>query len=181
MIKLTMVILLASAALAQEKAARVQFDWDKLAAKASETMDVNLEGPTLELATKFLGDTEDAQIKRLVQGLKGVYVKTFEFDKEGQYSAADLGAIRSQLRSPEWSTIIDSREKTESVTVYVKTDGKQTQGLVVVSAEPKELTFVQIVGPLDPSMLADLSGKLGIPKMELGLKPPPKPAPKKND
>src|SRR5882762_2493729 len=116
MIRLTSMILLISCAMAQDKSGRVQFDWDKLASKASETVNVNLEGPTLELASKFLGDSKDeSQIKNLVQNLKGVYVKSFEFEKEGQYSEADLTAIRSQLRSPDWSVIVDTKEKSESV------------------------------------------------------------------
>jgi hypothetical protein len=42
------------------------------------------------------------------------------------------------------------------------------------------LTFVQIDGPIDPSTLESLSGKLGIPKMNLSPvvpKPRPNPAP----
>jgi hypothetical protein len=171
-----------SCAFAQE---RVQFNWDTLAARAVEKVDVTLEGPTLEMASKFLsgkgGDAQADKFKQLVQGLKGVYVKSFEFDKEGQYSQADLNSIMSQLRAPEWSKIVDVQEKHESSVIYMKTDGKVTQGIVVLAAEPKELTFVEIIGPLDPSMLSELGGKMGIPRMELGpkvkTKPPKEPKP----
>jgi Domain of unknown function (DUF4252) len=161
---------------------RIQFDWDKLAAKAVEKVDVNLEAPMLEMASKFLGDKgDDAKVKQVIQGLKGVYVKSFTFDKEGQYSEADLNAIRSQLRAPEWSRIVDIQEKGETSSVFMKTDGKQTRGIVILAAEPKELTFVEIVGPIDPSMLSNLGGNLGIPTMHIGPKAKPKPATKKDD
>ena len=114
-----------------------------------------------------------------MDGLKGVYVKSFEFEKEGQYSEADLAALRSQLRAPDWSNIVDVKEKHESSAIWLKTDGKQTQGLVVLSAEPKELTFVQIIGVIDPSMLSELGGTMGIPKMMMG--PKAKTAPSKKD
>ena len=157
----------------------MQFNWDKLSAKAVERVDVNLEGPILEMASKFLGAGDDAKIKQLVQGLKCVYVKSFTFDKEGQYSEADLKEIRSKVQGTDWSKIVDIQDQHESSSVYLKTDGKQTQGIVVISAEPEELTVVQIIGPIDPSMLSQLGGKMGIPKIELD--PKKKTAPSKKD
>ena len=164
-------------AVAQEPGGRLQFDWSKLAAKATEKVDINLEGAVLEMASKFLSgeNGDEPKIRRLIQGLKGIYVKTFTFDKEGQYSEADLNAIRSQLRAPAWSNIFDVQEKHESTGIYLRMNGKQTEGLVVLSAEPKGLTVVQIVGPMDPSMLSEMGGKFGIPKMEMGPRPSSKP------
>jgi len=49
-------------------------------------------------------------------------------------------------------------------------------GIVVISAEPKELTFVNIVGPLEVDQLAELGGEFGIPK--LNRRSLPKAAPK---
>jgi hypothetical protein len=145
-----------------------------------EKVDVSLEGPVLALATMFLSDKGDeSKIKNMVRSLKGVYVKSFTFDKDGQYSEADLNEIRAQVRAPEWSKIVDMQEKHESSAIYLKTDGKQTQGIVILSAEPKELTVVQIIGPIDPSMLSELSGNMGIPKIEKSLKS--KTAPSKKD
>ena len=173
--KLLCFFVMITCAAAQESGGRLQFDWSKLAAKAVEKVDVNLEGPMLEMASKFLSDGkgDESKIKRLIEGLKGVYVKTFTFEKEGEYSEADVNAIRAQLRTPEWTNIINAQEKRESVGVYIKMNGKQPEGIVVVAAEPKELTVVQILGPIDPSMLSEMGGKFGIPKMEMGPKPKP--------
>jgi len=65
---------------------------DRLAARATESVDVTLDASTLELASKFLSkdDPDQAQVKNLVSKLKGVYVRSFEFDKEGQYSLNDV-------------------------------------------------------------------------------------------
>ena len=148
----------------------MQFNWDKLSAKAVEKVDVNLQGAVLEMASRFLGAGDDAKIKQLVQGLKCVYVKSFTFDKEGQYSEADLSEVRTRVQGADWSKVVDMQEKRESSTIYMKTDGKQSQGIVVVSTEPKELTVVQIIGPIDPAVLSELGGKMGIPKIDLGSK-----------
>jgi len=172
MIKLASAILLVSCAMAQDQSGRLQFDWDKLAAKAVEKTNVVLEGPMLQMASQFLsgGKKDEADVKKLVEGLKGVYVRSFEFDKEGQYTAADVAGIRSQLKSPEWSQVVDVQERNETSAVYLKSDGKLFQGLVVVSAEPKELTVVQIIGLLDPSALNALGGSFGIPSMNFSPK-----------
>ena len=43
----------------------------------------------------------------------------------------------------------------------------QIAGLVVIAAQLKELTFVNIVGPIDLDQLSSLSGQFGIPKVDL--------------
>ncbi len=43
--------------------------------------------------------------------------------------------------------------------------GEQIAGLVIISAEPRELTLVNIVGPVDLDKLASLEGQFGIPRM----------------
>ena len=78
---------------------------DRLADKASEVVDVTMDSSMLQMASKFLSDkdADEAKAKKLVGGLKGIYVKSFEFDKPGEYDMADVEAIRSQLRAPGWS------------------------------------------------------------------------------
>jgi hypothetical protein len=51
--------------------------------------------------------------------------------------------------------------------VYVKREGNQIVGLTVLSAEPKELTIVNIVGPIDVEQLSRLGGQFGIPKVDV--------------
>ena len=121
-----------------------------LAAKASETVDVNLDEHLMQLTAKFLSgkDSDEAKIKELVNGLKGIYVKSFTFENEGAYSEADLEGIRSQLRNPAWNKIVNVNSKKEdSVEVYLMQNGSQISGLVVLTAGPKEITVVNIVGP----------------------------------
>jgi hypothetical protein len=181
MTKLASIILLVTCASAQVKSERIQFDWERLASKAVEKVDVSLEGAMLEMASKFLGNSGDeAKAKQAIQGLQGVFVRSFTFDKEGQYSEADLLKIRDQLRGPEWSRIINLQDKQDALSIYLKTDGKQTQGIVVLAAEPKELTLVQIVGQVDLATLQGLSGQMGIPKMSVGPQQKGQPS-KKND
>jgi hypothetical protein len=147
---------------------------EKLSSKAAEVVDVTLDGSLLKLASKFLtdeGDADEAAAREMIRNLKGVYVKSFEFDKEGEYTEADLDSIRAQLKAPAWSRIVGVRSKREkeNAEVYLMTNGseKNVLGLAIISAEPKQLTVVNIVGPIDLEKLSSLEGHLGVPQMDL--------------
>ncbi len=147
---------------------------DKLAEHATETVDVTLDASMLQLASKFLSkdDPDEAHVKQLVSRLKGVYVRSFEFDKEGQYSKSDVDALRAQLKGPNWTRIVGVRStKGDNSEIYLKKNGDQIAGLVVLAAEPKELTIVHIDGPIDPQELSELGGHMGIPKFDHSGKP----------
>jgi hypothetical protein len=162
-------------ALAQEPA-RLQLPaFDRLAQKASESVDVTLDAALLRLAAGFLGSEGDAEVKQLLQDIRGIYVKSFEFDKDGAYSASDVDSVRAQLAHGNWTRLVDvksAREASHSE-VYVWMDGGAPGGLAILSAEPRELTIVNIVGRVDLEKLRKLEGQFGIPKMEVeGAKPP---------
>jgi hypothetical protein len=144
-------------------------------ANASETVDVTLDSNMLQLAARFLSGEkgDEAQAKKLIAGLKSIYVKSFEFDKEGQYNRADVEAVRAQFHAPGWSRVVGfvSKREGENAEIFLRLDkdGK-VGGLAVVAAGPKEVTIVSIVGPIDPDQIAELSGKFGIPKIDLEKK-----------
>ncbi len=168
-------ILLAAfcAAIAQAQDARLRIDHlNRLAEKAAEVVEVTLDERSLRLAAKFLSpnNPDEARIKEIVSGLKAVYVRVFEFDRPGEYSPGDIEEIRSQLRQPGWSKIVgvSSRRGGSNVDVHLKYQGDNVIGLAIVAAEPKELTVVNIVGPIDLEKVRQLEGQFGIPKLGLG-------------
>ena len=140
---------------------------DRLAAKATETADVTLDGSLLKLGAKFLSadDPDQARVRKLVAGLKGIYVRTFTFENEGEYSEADVTSIRKQVQSPGWSRIVSVREKGEITEIYTWNDGKTPGGLAILVAEPQELTVVNLVGQINMGQLGALQGQLGLPLM----------------
>ena len=158
---------------------------ERLAAKAVETVDVTMDPAMLQLASRFLSDKDpdEARVKKLVAGLKGIYVKSFEFDKTGEYLESDIDAVRSQLRAPGWSRVVGvrSRRNGDNAEVFIKSDGDQISGLFVLVAEPRELTIVNILGPLRPEDLRERGGNFGIPKLELGAGAARKGGDKKED
>ncbi len=157
---------------------------DPLKDKASDITDITLDGSLLKLATKFLSseDSGEAKVKKVVAGIKGIYVRAFEFEKEGEYNESDVAAIRNQLHSPEWSRIIGvkSKKETENADIYIRT-GSDAGGLAIICTNPKELTIVNIVGKIDLDELSDLGGNFGVPKLDLEKSKPAKPPANKDD
>jgi hypothetical protein len=146
---------------------------EKLAERATESVDVTLDQSTLQLASGFLSkdDPDEAQVKKLISKLKGIYVRSFEFDKEGQYSMSEIQALREQLKGPNWTRIVGVRSiKGENAEVYMLKNGDQIGGIVVLDAEPKELTIVHVDGPISPEELSRLGGHMGIPEIGKGKK-----------
>ena len=167
-------LILAPALVANAQDSRLQMaSLDHLAAKASQTVDVSLDERLMRLASKVLSDKDEdeREVKALIANLKGVYVKRFEFDTDGQYAPADVETIRTQLRGPGWTRLVNVKSKKDGVLeVYLLFNGEQIGGLAVMHTDDRELTVVNIVGPVDIDKLAKLEGQLGIP--ELGIESP---------
>jgi hypothetical protein len=167
----TLMLLPANATAARGQDVKIPANIEKLATKAVETVNVTVDGALLQLAGKFLSSTDPDQkkIKTLIGNLKGIYVRSFEFANEGEYSTADVDSLRSQMRSPEWSKMVtvSSKKGGDNVDVFFKMVKDKIAGLVVIAAEPRELTVVNIVGPIDLDQLSSLGGQFGIPKVDL--------------
>jgi hypothetical protein len=145
--------------------------FEKLAAKAKESVNVSLDGTMLQLAGNFLSNRNagEAKAKQLSAELKGIYVRTFEFEKEGEYTDADVAPVRSQLTSARgWSSMVNISEPGERVEVYAKKEGDRVVGMTVMVSEKKALTVVYVDGPIDLSQLGDLVRKNINVKVDVG-------------
>lgn len=164
-------LLMSGAAAARTQDVTIPLNIERLSTKAVESVNVTVDGALLQLASKFLSasDPDQKAVKDLISNLKGVYVRTFQFANPGEYSEIDVEALRSQMRAPVWSKMVTVRSKNDgdNVDVFFKMDKGQIAGLVVIAAEPKELTVVNIVGSIDLDQLSKLGGQFGIPKIDI--------------
>ena len=119
--------------------------------------------------------SDERAIKEVVSKLKGIHVRNFQFDKDGQYSDSDLDPIRAQLKSPAWSRVMESREVGgEHTQVFIKQEKGELGGLVILSAQLRDLSIVIIDGAIDLKRLSMLGGNFGIPNMNLSTPEPVK-------
>ena len=167
--KLVLSIMLTLAVALPAAAQRINLDFPGLADRAEEVVDVTLDATMLRLAAKFLGDDADErEIREMVSGLSGIYVRSYSFAKEGEYDRALVQRVMSQLGA-SWKPLVTVRSKTkENVNIMADTRGDRINGLIIIAAEPREFTVVNIVGNIDIERLSKLEGEFGIPKISKG-------------
>ena len=159
---LTLTCALALPAAAQ----RLNLDFADLEERADEVVDVTLDADMLRLAAKFLSgkSADEKAVRDMIHGLTGIYVRSYSFDKDGQFDRGLVERVRRQL-GPTWKQLVQVRSKTkDNVNIYADMRGDKVTGLVIIAAEPREFTVVNIVGPIDIDRLADLEGEFGIPR-----------------
>ena len=148
-------------------AQRINLDFPALAERAEEVVDVTLDASMLRLASKFLSgkNADERAVREMINGLEGIYVRSYTFAHEGEYDRALVDRVKSQL-GPTWKPLVTVRSKTrENVNIMADMRGDKVTGLVIIAAEPREFTIVNINGPIDIDRLADLSGQFGIPEL----------------
>ena len=138
----------------------------QLAARASDVTEVTLGKNMLAFAAKIMNgkNNDDAEARHLIEGLDGIYVREYEFDKEGQYSKDEIDQLRKYFETSEWSPVVRERERKsgESTDVMIKLVNGESRGLFILETEPKELTIVLILGPIRMDDLSKLKGIGGL-------------------
>lgn len=160
-------------ATASAQDARLRFErLNGLETKASEVVEVNVDGKLLGLAKRVLSKLKDQDTKKVAQaidGLQGIYVRVYNFDKEGEYNVAEVDEVRAQLASPGWEKLANVRSKknNQKVDVYTMFSGDTMSGVAVVISEAKSVALVNVIGPIDIDLLMELSGKMNIPRIDI--------------
>lgn len=163
-----MLALLPMAVAAQ--AARIKMpDFSALAAKARESVDIELDKDMLRNAGSFMaGKVDDPAFTEQLQGLEGIYIKTFEFDKPGQYDMAQITALIKQVETAGgWKKLMSVRDGDERVEMWMR-DNSVDGGMFFVVSEPQELVIINIVGKVNLETLRKLQGRMGVPNLGVG-------------
>jgi hypothetical protein len=160
---------------AAQEPGRLQLpDFTSLSKKATQSVDISLDPSLLGLASAAIDNDNSGNgpaVHDLIKGIRGIYVRSYTFDRPGEYSKADVKEVQAQLLAPGWVPIVSTHDLKQgsNVDIYLLRRGDHTEGLAILSADPRELTIVNIVGSIDLAKLAQLQGQFGVPKM--GIKP----------
>jgi len=126
---------------------------------ATESVDITLGAFPLHLAASFMDDEDkdSAEVKRTLQAVKSVQIRSYKFDTDQSCSRADLSALHSQLAQPGWTRLVESHKRDhEDVDVYVALEDQVVKGLAIIACQPRELTVVNVVGTINIAELARL-------------------------
>jgi hypothetical protein len=128
----------------------VDINLDALATKAKDKAEITLEGPLLAQVLQQAPE----KVKGAAASVSRVVVRHYEFENTGQYSDSDLDAIRNQVST--WSRVLNVKEEHQSTEIYMLSQDGKPAGFLLISAEPKELTVVHVVGTIDLARLKEV-------------------------
>jgi hypothetical protein len=176
-----MLLFAAAVSIQAQDPARLNFErLAGLESKARDVVEVNIDGKLLELAKRVTAKVDDAEAQKVglaISGLKGVYVRVYNFDKDDEYNMADVDEIRAQLNSPGWDRLANVRSKrnNQKVDVFTMFTGQIMSGIAVVISDSRTVALVNVIGPVDIETLVELSGRMNIPKIDIERDQPSKP------
>ena len=168
-----LLLTLAVAAVNGQDAARLQFEkLNALETRARDVIEVNVDGKILELAKRVTAKMNDEKAKKVAQaisGLRGIYVRVYNFEKENEYNIGDVDEIRAQLSAPGWERLANVRSKrnNQKIDVFTMFTGDKMDGVAVLISESKSVALVNVIGMIDIELLVELGGKLNIPNMDI--------------
>jgi len=139
---------------------------EKFEKGASDVTNVNLDGKTLGM----VGGGKDGDV---AHKLNFVVVHSYKYDKPGMYSMEDVEAYRKKLTDGSWNCFIHTKDKDGTTDICTKVGTGDNHEMVILTAEPLELTFVHLSGTMSFDELGKMGGGMGAPVPP----PPPPPAP----
>ncbi len=141
---------------------------NQLATRATEVVEVSLDQTALKALTKLTAlsasrDRDREKLSGLSSRLRGVYVRGYEFEREGEYSPNDIEAVRLQLRAPGWTRIVQVGGRNNSYDeVYLKQGTDEVDAYAVISTAPKNVCVINIIGPMKLDDIGLLDREYGI-------------------
>jgi hypothetical protein len=143
-------------------------DFGDLAKKATNSVDITLDGDMLKSASHFMGSggggDSATDVSSVVSGLKSITVRSFTFDKPDMYSQEAVEGVLAQVDVPGWKKIVSVRDKGERVEIHMR-QNSEDGGLLIVAEKSQQLTIVNIAGKINMDQLRELQGHMGVPAM----------------
>jgi hypothetical protein len=183
LITFSTILVVAAAALAATAEARAQGagtgggrlrldSLERLASKADESVNIEIDGFLIRFAGSLLSekDADEKTVKEVIEGLKGVYVRSYELKSGVRFEEADVAGVREQLRAPGWTRLVDVESRGLDVggaELYVASSGGRVEGIALLVVEPRQLTVINIVGAVDVDKLKKLGDTLDLPRIHI--------------
>lgn len=104
------------------------------------------------------GVEADMLTRAVLQAVKGVRIRVYEVDNNGELFDTAINESVSTLKQAGWQTLVTVKEADERVVIMQAGEGELIVGLSVLVVNPEEAVFVNIVGEFKPDdvvMLAD--------------------------
>ncbi len=157
-------------------------DWipsgvEQLGRTAAFHTDFTFDRTMLQMASGLM-DGGDADTRKAIAKLNGVTVHLYRYAQPGMYDPAQLEGIRQQYKAAGWKHLVSTQshiapapngmapmpDVQAHTDLFLKMQGVDVTGMVVMQASPRNLNVVGLTGDLSPIDLLHLRGHFGIPK-----------------
>ena len=129
---------------------------EKFSQGASQSTEINLDPDTMAMMNSH-GKNAD-----LAKKVKFMSIRTYEYDRPGMYKMEDVDVFRKKLDDGTWNCSVRVREKNESTDICSRlASDHETREMVILTAEPKELTFIHMSGNMSLEDLGKAAGSMG--------------------
>jgi hypothetical protein len=93
--------------------------------------------------------------------MKFMVIHTYEYPKPGMYKDEDVEAYRKKLQDGSWSCSVHTKDKSGTTDICSRNSSGDGTEMVILTAEPKELTFIHMSGNMSLSDLSKMGGGMG--------------------
>jgi len=129
---------------------------EKFAQGASESTELNLDPETMGMVGSKHKNGE------LAKKMRKMVIRSYTYDKPGMYKMEDIEVYRKKLEDGSWKCSVRVRDRNESTDICSRLGADhETREMVIITAEPKEVTFIQMSGQMSMDDLGKLGGTVG--------------------
>jgi len=128
---------------------------EKFAQGAKEVTEVNMDKNMLGMVPK--GDSG------MASRMDFIVVHSYTYDKPGMYRMDDVDVFRKRLTDGSWNCFVHTRDKDGSTDICTRSgDHGDSNEMVIMTAEPLELTFIHLRGKVSMSDLGKMSSSMSM-------------------
>jgi hypothetical protein len=134
---------------------------EKFAQGASEVTEINLDPNTMSMIGRgndmFIFN-KDKDKDSNAHKMNFIVIHSYKYDKPGMYNMDDFLAYSKKLTDGTWNCSIHVRSKTGSTDICSRAAADhESNEMVILTAEPRELTFIHMSGKMSLNELSGMS------------------------
>lgn len=122
---------------------------------------INLGGTMLNFVG-MMSSSESPETSEMISKLKGIRVQIYSIEENAEVAHNQFGDTKNSLKSSGWEPIVQVNEDDEQVLVYMKAVDGQMEGMTVMVVDQEEAVFVNVIGQLNPTELAQVMDKFDV-------------------
>jgi hypothetical protein len=116
----------------------------------------------INLDPKMMGMVHGGGDSDLAHKMKFMVIHTYEYPKPGMYKDEDVEAYRKKLQDGSWSCSVHVKDKSGTTDICSRSSTGEGSEMVILTAEPKELTFIHMSGNMSLNELSKMGGGMGV-------------------